>query len=279
MYDFVVLDHRSLRNSKLISRIRKCSPKTSFLLTSDLIVEANQNENWETTFNSDLKYLIDFPELVLISKPMGFLRTEELSKKMPVEEIIDNNMTDYIRNYIKEIKLNINGEYRKNWETHISEAQSLINEELLNHSKNKINIQTFINDFKSIANEDLMIALRKNLLSNHDIYINILNRVDKMFTTENPYFQEFTANELNIYLNEESFHYKLFCSILLTIFLWEIRKGFDGYKVQKITHDIFDQNNAIIALYGKRFITEDVDASIFYNHLKQIINLRFNRNN
>jgi hypothetical protein len=268
MYDFVVLDHRSLRNSKLIQKITKCFSKTSILLTSDLLVEVNQNENWETTFNNDLKNLIDFPELVFVSRPIGVLRSEELTKKTPVNRIIDNNLTDYIRNYLKEIKLKIKGDYRKNWELHINEVQSLIKEELLNHSKNKINIQSIIDDFKSVANEDLIIALGKNLLSNDDIYNNIIYRVDKMFVTDNPYFKDFGTNELNKFLKDESLHYKLFCSVLLNIFLWQSKRGFEQYHEVKVTHDLFDQNNAIIALYGKRLFTEDVNARNFYNHLK-----------
>lgn len=279
MYDFVVLEHRCLRNSKLITRITKCSPTTSFLLTSDLLVEANQNENWETTFNNDLKNLIDFPELVLISQPVGVLRSEELCNKTPVEKIIDDNLTAYIRKYLTEVKLNIKGDFRKNWELHIGEAQVLIKNELLNHSKNKINIQTIVDDFNSFANEDFIIALRKGQLSDYDIYINIIDRVNKMFNTENPYFAGFQKKDLYIFLIQENIHYKLFCSILLEIFLWERKRGFEEYKEVKVTHDLFDQNNAIIALYGKRFFTQDVNARIFYNHLKRIISLRFNKNN
>jgi hypothetical protein len=278
MYDFVVLDHRCLRNSRYINTIKNSDYYKHLAITNDLLIEIFQKETWDIVLKKTLLPLSTIFNKLIVTLPVGNLRVLELQLKLPIKAIIDIPSTNILKNYLEEL-INVPPENIKDkFSEDISGAQNYVSNLLLNHERNAQTYNYFIQDFKQNANEDLLIALRKNKLSNKDIYENIIHRVDKMFSVDNQYFSSFSENQLNLFLSEESIHYRIFSSLLLYTFNWEVKRGIEQYPAMKITHDMFDQNNAIIATYGLNFKSSDTNAKKFYNDLMAIMNLRFEKN-
>jgi hypothetical protein len=275
---YYVIDVNYLRDSNLHSFLSN-SENESFVLTETVIIETLKSKNWATIYKKNFQIISNYVDKIYSTLPIGNILSFERKNKKVFKNLISEESTLFIREILIQL-INENTDYIENvMFQNIEPAQEHISKSILDHSKNKSNWLAVYEGFLESSGAMLRTDLRKNRLKDHQLYELTINVVEEIFDGDRKFFgTDFDDEEINYFKNLNSNHYKLFATMVLNDFLWQIKRGLENIKEEKVTNEKHDIENIIIALTGKGILTHESYVNNLYEHIRNIVEIKFGKN-
>jgi len=274
---YYVIDVNYLRDSNLHSFLSNSQNK-SFVLTETVIIETLKSKNWDYIYKRNFQIISNYADKIYVTLPIGNILSFERNNKNVCENLLSEESTFNVREILTQLK-NGNTDYIENeMFQNIELAQEYISKSILDHSKNKSNWLSVYKGFLESSGPTLRNDLRKNRLKDHQLYELTIQAVEEIFDGDRKFFgNDFNDEEINYFKNINSIHYKLFATMVFNGFLWQIKKGLENIKEEKVTNEKHDIENIIIAASGKGILSYESYVNNLYEHISNIIEIKFGK--
>ncbi|MBT8379920.1 MAG: hypothetical protein KJN64_11905 [Ignavibacteria bacterium] len=270
-----VMDQGYFRNIDLPIKIKSAAENEFFIVTEDALVEMFKSDKWEKTSTNSLSIIKEFKEKILVTNPIGLLREKELKSMKACHDFVDIQSTKLFRNLLDVYNTSTISEIKEVLQEDISRTQAYKSNKVLNHEKNKDLYLSIVKQFQDQMGPTLRNDLRKNKVKLEDIYQIILDGIEECFRNPRGEFKDMSKNELNCFIESKPVYYFLYTTLVFESFYWQQKLGLEQINPQKVTNYILDTNYIIIALYSKGILSNDRFMNEMYNHLKNIIEIKF----
>jgi len=273
-HPFIVIDQNQCRKQQVVETlVHRCRQQELGLLLPDTaIYEFSKGTKAYDTWRRSLDHICKEPELVFAGRSIGTMMNQEVSKGIPLNDIVDHEVTPRLRQLLTELRAGDDSRINKA----LAEVVKFIDDEKNlreQHDANKSIVDSLAEHWtSSLSVEDL----KKLRQPDRESFVRILAE----FETAGIVFEaakgdgcsEVVATSLTV---GPSVYGHVVLGLAALALDWLAQGGLDGTKADKITNDFHDLDYICTASFCIDLVTDDRRANRVYSAMIEALEMRW----